>query len=68
MPKAWLAEPPGKDSINYGNAWLAGKTATLLLVPSVIVHEEGNILINPAHPDATKITASVAKERYADSA
>jgi RES domain-containing protein len=27
-------------------------------VPSVIVNEEDNVLINPTHPDATKLVAS----------
>jgi RES domain-containing protein len=30
----------------------------LLVVPSVIIAEEHNVLINPAHPDAKRITAT----------
>jgi RES domain-containing protein len=33
----------------------------LLLVPSVIVPEEYNALINPLHPDAKSITATTLK-------
>lgn len=53
----WDAEPPGKVSMNWGTAWIQGKAALLAIVPSVIVPEETNILINPEHPDAGKIAA-----------
>lgn len=54
----WDALPPGKISLDYGDAWLTGKRSALLIVPSVIVPDEANILINPAHPDAAAIRAS----------
>lgn len=51
----WDAIPAGITSIDAGNKWAATKKSALLLVPSVIIPEERNILINPAHPDAIKI-------------
>jgi RES domain-containing protein len=53
----WDAEPAGKVSMDWGTAWIQGKTTLLADVPSVIVPEEHNILINPHHPDAAKLTA-----------
>lgn len=53
----WDAEPAGKVSINWGTAWIQGKTTLLAEVPSVIVPEEQNILINPVHPEAAKLAA-----------
>ena len=53
----WDAEPPGKASMDWGTAWIQGKTTLLAQVPSVIVPEEHNILINPRHPDAAKLAA-----------
>ncbi len=53
----WDAEPPGKVSMDWGTAWMRGKTTLLARVPSVIVPEENNILINPLHPDVSKIAA-----------
>ena len=53
----WDAEPAGKVSMDWGTAWIQGKTTLLAEVPSVIVLEEHNILINPDHPDAVKLTA-----------
>lgn len=56
-PIGWDAEPAGMTSIDQGESWLAAAQAALLLVPSIVVPEERNILINPLHPDARAIRA-----------
>jgi RES domain-containing protein len=53
----WDAEPAGKVSIDWGTTWIQGKTTLLAEVPSVIVVEEHNILINPDHRDAGKLAS-----------
>lgn len=58
LPVGWDAEPAGKISLDYGMGWLSSRKTLLLQVPSVIVPEEANVLINPAHPGATRITAT----------
>ncbi len=57
-PIAWDAEPAGLASIAHGSEWAKSAASALLLVPSVIVPEEANLLINPRHPDAGAITAT----------
>jgi RES domain-containing protein len=57
----WLAEPPGRSSIEFGNHWLKSCSAPLLLVPSVIVPEEFNVMINPKHSLAPKIRAHIER-------
>ena len=49
------------DTAAFGDAWLAAGRTAVLHVPSVIVPESANILINPRHPDATRVT--VAEKR-----
>jgi RES domain-containing protein len=61
-PVGWDAIPTGKVSLDLGDAWINEKKSALLLVPSVIVPEESNALINPAHPDAAKITATKVRK------
>jgi RES domain-containing protein len=56
LPVGWEAAPPGQASMELGTAWLRSGSSALLLVPSVIVPEESNILINPAHADSARIT------------
>ncbi|VTU20647.1 hypothetical protein H6CHR_01428 [Variovorax sp. PBL-H6] len=58
LPVGWSAIPEGRVSVEAGDTWLSGAASALLLVPSVIVPEESNILVNPRHPDAGKLTAT----------
>jgi RES domain-containing protein len=53
----WDAEPAGQVSIQLGTAWVRSGRSALLVVPSVMVPEERNILINPAHADCAQITS-----------
>lgn len=58
-PVGWDAIPAGKVSLDLGDQWLADAVGPALLsVPSVIVPEEANVLINPAHADARRITVT----------
>lgn len=52
----WDALPTGKVSLDIGDRWLASLSSALLLVPSVIVPMEFNVLINPVHPDSKALT------------
>lgn len=54
----WDAIPEGLVSRTVGSAWLSSGRTALFAVPSVIIAEEDNVLINPAHPDASRITAT----------
>ena len=56
LPVGWDAIPEGIVSRNLGSAWLASGRSVLFVVPSVVIEEENNVLINPAHPDASAIT------------
>jgi RES domain-containing protein len=37
--------------MDYGSHWLAAKSELVLVVPSVAVPSEDNVLLNPAHSD-----------------
>lgn len=53
----WDALPASKVSLDVGDEWLRANTAALLFVPSAVIPEERNALINPAHPDTADIDA-----------
>jgi RES domain-containing protein len=58
LPSNWRDEPVSAGSQKFGAAWYeAGRTA-VLAVPSAIISEEVNYLLNPAHPDFTRISIS----------
>jgi RES domain-containing protein len=55
----WNAVPPGKVSLDFGDAWLKDPGGPLVLeVPSVIVPEESNLLLNPRHADMKRVKAT----------
>lgn len=66
LPISWCAEPAGSTTLDLGEAWLASVRSALLAVPSVIVPEESNILINPIHPDAKRIRADIMRQYIYD--
>jgi RES domain-containing protein len=57
LPIGWDALPEGKVSLDLGDAWIPAGESPLLAVPSVIVPEELNVLINPEHPLCRGMTA-----------
>jgi RES domain-containing protein len=65
LPVGWDAEPAGRASIGFGTNWVRSAQSALLVVPSVIVPEEYNMVLNPLHPASARITAvKVRKWRY----
>jgi RES domain-containing protein len=58
----WDAEPPGRVSQQFGSQWAADNKSLLLEVPSIIVTEESNVLINPKHPDVARVRAEVVRK------
>ena len=54
----WDAIPAGMVSLDAGDSWAKAMTSALMLAPSVIVPEEVNILINPAHRGTGQIRAN----------
>jgi RES domain-containing protein len=59
--QAWDALPAGLTSIAWGSAWAKSARSLLADVPSVIVPEESNVLINPRHVWAEQVTAVVRR-------
>jgi RES domain-containing protein len=55
LPQGWNLAA-GADSLKrLGADWLRGMQSFAMRVPSVVVPEEANFLINPRHPDAARI-------------
>ena len=42
----------------FGDAWIRERRSAVLIVPSVVARKEGNVLINPQHPDFSGIVPS----------
>lgn len=50
LPDSWNSEPPTAASRGLGDAWVLATKIPVLAVPSVIVPEERNYVLNPNHP------------------
>ncbi len=56
LPKNWHRSPASAAVQAVGDEWVADGTSAVLRLPSTIVPNEWNYLLNPAHRDFAKIT------------
>lgn len=55
LPDDWRSEPPLPGTQNVGDQWVRAARSAILAVPSAIIPGEFNFLLNPAHPDFTRV-------------
>ena len=56
MPDDWDSLPPSEATQNIGTQWALSQKSVILKVPSTVVRQEFNYLINPVHPDFKKLS------------
>lgn len=56
LPKDWRQEPPPPSTQQFGDTWVREARSAALAVPSIIIPEELNYVLNPAHADFRRIT------------
>jgi RES domain-containing protein len=61
LPADWNALDDHPACVARGGAWAAAGTALALRVPSAIVPEEGNVLLNPTHPDMRHVRVATTR-------
>jgi RES domain-containing protein len=61
LPGGWDAIPAGLACRTAGDAWSKSGASALLLVPSVIVPDEYNVLVNPQHAAASALHATTVR-------
>ena len=61
LPVNWFAAAPPPQLQTFGGEWLERGETAVLKVPSAIVTEEWNYLLNPLHADFRKLRMSVPK-------
>jgi len=49
-----------------GDEWISTNRSSLLLVPSAVVPETLNVLLNPGHPDADRFVIAHVSEHVID--
>jgi RES domain-containing protein len=55
LPRGWRKYPAPKALADLGTRWVEGAGTAILAVPSAVVPQEKNYLINPAHPRFAEI-------------
>jgi RES domain-containing protein len=61
IPPDWNSNVPSSSTKNIGTTWARSGVSVAFIVPSVIVPDERNVLINPLHPDFARIGFSSPK-------
>jgi len=55
LPAQWRRDPPPPELAQIADAWVKAAQSAVLVVPSAIIEEETNFLLNPAHLDFSTI-------------
>lgn len=66
LPDGWADMPVSKSAQQFGRQWIASARHLMLLVPSVIIPEATNAVINPAHPAYPSVKLAVLREFHFD--
>lgn len=67
LPPDWREIPAPPSTMELGTSWIAAASTAVLMVPSVVIEDESNLLLNPLHPDFRKIRISGPKPLRFDS-
>lgn len=66
LPPDWNISPPTMESMTIGNDWLTRNQSLALRVPSTIVPEEFNLVVNVSHPEMRKVTVETERRFHFD--
>lgn len=64
LPADWIEKTDVTRAI--GDAWLAKGLSLVLVVPSAVVPETFNVLLNPGHQDAGRVRIAQSSEHVID--
>jgi RES domain-containing protein len=59
LPSDWRRIPPPDSTQTMGSDWTLNEQSVILKVPSTIIQEEFNYLINPLHPHFNKFSFEI---------
>jgi RES domain-containing protein len=66
LPPGWDAVPPGPSSKRFGTRWARESRSLVLYVPSALVPEESNGVVNPNHPEFADVTLAIERPFHYD--
>jgi RES domain-containing protein len=66
LPRGWDQIPVGPASMEFGTRWARENRSLVLYVPSVLVREERNAVLNPNHPEFSGVRMTIEREFHYD--
>jgi RES domain-containing protein len=64
LPSDWSASSDHPACADFGDDWVRRGESCLLFVPSAVIPASWNALLNPAHPDARRLTRVTEPFRF----
>lgn len=61
LPDDWIGRYEDETLQQVGRDWITAGNSVMLLVPSAVVPQENNIILNPEHPDFAAIQVGEAQ-------
>jgi RES domain-containing protein len=61
LPSGWDELPTSVSAQALGRGWLERGQALAMRVPSAVLPEESNVILNPRHPDFEHVTLTVVR-------
>jgi RES domain-containing protein len=66
FPENWQHSPPNAATQSIGDIWVSEQRSVVLRVPSVIVPDEYNYLVDPSHPAIDQVNIGPVDELAMD--
>jgi RES domain-containing protein len=51
LPSGWRDHPAPEELQRIGDEWIVRNVSVVLVVPSAVIPQESNFLLNPVHPE-----------------
>lgn len=67
LPKGWNALPSSISAVGIGDTFLRDGEYLAMIIPSAVMPEAFNVVINPAHPAFATVTIAVVRPFEFDS-
>ena len=67
LPRSWWTYPAPSAAARIGDVWIESGGTPVLRIPSAVVRDEWNYLLNPAHPAFSKLWIGKARRFAFDS-
>jgi RES domain-containing protein len=62
LPDDWNQVPDHPACTDLGDEWAASSLGLVLRVPSAIIPHESNVLLNPLHPEMSRVKVVAVRE------